>query len=188
MSSKLTKTEELAAKLYFNEGLKPKEIAQKLGISVNTVYKAISKYRAFTKNMYQAISQASNDKQVSRMDTQVSNNSYLLSSYGNIFNVSLSIIAGMPEPQSRGDYSYDNAYPGELIKELKSLKELIGKLIEKVEELEKRGADGCVSSSMRGQDKVVNSVSSEPFNNDSLPDFIRDNPWIDVIKSIHADA
>lgn len=45
MSSKLTKTEELAAKLYFNEGLKPKEIAQKLGISVNTVYKAISKYR-----------------------------------------------------------------------------------------------------------------------------------------------
>ncbi|WP_054849775.1 sigma factor-like helix-turn-helix DNA-binding protein [Vulcanisaeta sp. JCM 14467] len=107
MSSKLTKTEELAAKLYFNEGLKPKEIAQKLGISVNTVYKAISKYRAFTKNMDQVISQASNDKQVSRMDTQVSNNnlisnnSYLLGGYGGIFNVSLSIIAGMPEPQSR---------------------------------------------------------------------------------------
>jgi hypothetical protein len=39
MSSKLTKTEELAAKLYFNDGLKPKEIAQKLGISVNTCIK-----------------------------------------------------------------------------------------------------------------------------------------------------
>ncbi|WP_054849774.1 hypothetical protein [Vulcanisaeta sp. JCM 14467] len=75
-----------------------------------------------------------------------------------------------------------------MIKELKSLKELIGKLIEKVEELEKRGADGCVSSSMRGQDKVVGSAGSEQFNNDSLPDFIRDNPWIDVIKSIHADT
>ncbi len=54
----------MAAKLYFNEGLKPKEIAQKLGISVNTVYKAISKYRAFAKNSDQAPNQLSDGKQL----------------------------------------------------------------------------------------------------------------------------
>ncbi|ADN51125.1 helix-turn-helix domain-containing protein [Vulcanisaeta distributa] len=187
MSSKLTKTEELAAKLYFNEGLKPKEIAQKLGISVNTVYKAISKYRAFTKNIDQALNQLNDDKQLNKVDTQMNNNnsSYLLGGYGNILNVSLSIITGMPDPQLRNDYLYESAYQGELIKELKSLKELIGKLIEKVEELEKRSKDGCIPGTVKGQDIIVNN---EQFNNDSLPDFIRDNPWIDVIKSIHADV
>ena len=182
MSSKLTRTEELAAKLYFNEGLKPKEIAQKLGISVNTVYKAISKYRAFTKNTDQALSQPSDDKQPNKIDTQVSNNSYLLGSYGGLFNVSLSIITGVPESQPKSEYSYENAYQGELIKELKSLKELIGKLIEKVEELEKRSKDVCVPNSAREQNNII---TNESPNNDSLPDFIRDNPWIDVIKSIH---
>ena len=184
MSSKLTKTEELAAKLYFNEGLKPKEIAQKLGISVNTVYKAISKYRSFTKNMDQAQSQLNDDKQQNKVDTQV-NNSYLLNGYGGVFNVSLSIITGIPEPQPRNDYSYESAYQGELIKELKSLKELIGKLIEKVEELEKRSRDNCIPSTVREQNNIV---INDKLNNDSLPDFIRDNPWIDVIKSIHTNV
>ncbi|GAB6946408.1 sigma factor-like helix-turn-helix DNA-binding protein [Vulcanisaeta sp. JCM 16161] len=185
MSSKLTKTEELAAKLYFNEGLKPKEIAQKLGISVNTVYKAISKYRAFTKNTDQLSNQLNDDKQLNKVDTQVGNNPYLLSNYGNVFNVSLSIIIGISESQPNNNYLYESAYQGELVKELKSLKELIGKLIEKVEELEKRSKDSCIPTSIKGQSSITNY---EQPSNDSLPEFIRDNPWIDVIKSIHANA
>ncbi len=41
---KLTKTEREVAQLY-QGGMKPREIAQKLGISINTVYKALSKAR-----------------------------------------------------------------------------------------------------------------------------------------------
>ncbi|WP_054842260.1 hypothetical protein [Vulcanisaeta distributa] len=76
-----------------------------------------------------------------------------MGNYGNVFNVSLSIVTGIPDSQLRNnnDYVYEGAYQGELIKELKSLRELIGKLIEKVEELEKRSKDGCIPpSSVRG--------------------------------------
>ncbi|MEL9990966.1 MAG: sigma factor-like helix-turn-helix DNA-binding protein [Thermoproteus sp.] len=41
---KLTATEQRVVELY-NNGLKPREIANKLGISINTVYKALSKHR-----------------------------------------------------------------------------------------------------------------------------------------------
>ena len=169
----------MAAKLYFNEGLKPKEIAQKLGISVNTVYKAISKYRAFTRNVDQSQGQVSNNG-------QVSGDSHPLSNYGNVFNVSLSIITNAVQPQLLSDhYPRGDDYQGELIKELKLLRELIGKLIEKVEELERRGLNACVPSSVGVRDYVVDD--GQPSDG-SLPDFIRDNPWVDVIKSIHSNA
>jgi len=46
---KLSKTELEVGKLYFEQGLKPQEIAKRLNISINTVYKAISKYRNYLK-------------------------------------------------------------------------------------------------------------------------------------------
>lgn len=44
---KLTATEQRVVELYAS-GLRPREIANKLGISVNTVYKALSKHRKLT--------------------------------------------------------------------------------------------------------------------------------------------
>ncbi|MGC9118296.1 MAG: hypothetical protein ACP5I3_04805 [Thermoproteus sp.] len=41
---KLTATEQRVVELY-NSGLRPRDIANKLGISINTVYKALSKHR-----------------------------------------------------------------------------------------------------------------------------------------------
>ncbi|MEZ0247927.1 MAG: sigma factor-like helix-turn-helix DNA-binding protein [Thermoproteus sp.] len=41
---RLTATEQRVVELY-NNGLKPREIANRLGISINTVYKALSKHR-----------------------------------------------------------------------------------------------------------------------------------------------
>jgi len=37
--------------LYFEKGLRPQEIAKQLGLSINTVYKAISKYRSYLKEL-----------------------------------------------------------------------------------------------------------------------------------------
>jgi len=174
MSSKLTKTEELAAKLYFNDGLKPKEIAQKLGISVNTVYKAISKYRAFTmKNGEQTVSQMYND--YGTTNPKAEDNSYSSNSdYGNyIFNVKLSIITNYAPDSSLNNYS-DLIYQGELMKELKALKELISKLIDKVEELERRSNINCQNN--------IQTRDEQSDNEYLVPDFIRDNPWVDVLR------
>jgi hypothetical protein len=44
MSVKLTETERRVAELY-SRGMRPREIAESLGISINTVYKALSKAR-----------------------------------------------------------------------------------------------------------------------------------------------
>jgi hypothetical protein len=44
MSMRLTETERKVAELYAR-GLRPREIAERLGISINTVYKALSKAR-----------------------------------------------------------------------------------------------------------------------------------------------
>ncbi len=44
--ARLTRTELAVGELYMR-GMKPREIAQRLGISINTVYKAISKYRKY---------------------------------------------------------------------------------------------------------------------------------------------
>ena len=44
---KLTATEQRVVELY-NNGLRPRDIANRLGISINTVYKALSKYRRFS--------------------------------------------------------------------------------------------------------------------------------------------
>ncbi|BDR91351.1 helix-turn-helix domain-containing protein [Vulcanisaeta souniana] len=189
MSSKLTKTEELAAKLYFNEGLKPKEIAQKLGISVNTVYKAISKYRAFVKNLDQPLPQSGNE-QPSNDSLQLTDNNYSLNAYS-VFNVKLSIITNSPLPVISNSEPNDTIDKSEVVKELRGLRELLGKLIAKVEELEKRGS--CVPSTGSNHEKEDDYSYNEPINSTAqnnylLPDFIRDNPWVDVIKSIHSTA
>ncbi|MFN7106018.1 MAG: helix-turn-helix transcriptional regulator, partial [Pyrobaculum sp.] len=44
MSVRLTKTEKKIAELYAT-GMRPREIAEHLGLSINTVYKALSKAR-----------------------------------------------------------------------------------------------------------------------------------------------
>lgn len=47
MSVRLTETERRVAELY-TRGMRPREIAERLGISINTVYKALSKARRAT--------------------------------------------------------------------------------------------------------------------------------------------
>ncbi len=178
MSSKLSKTEELAAKLYFNEGLKPKEIAQKLGISVNTVYKAISKYRAFAKN----VDQESNGDQAIN-NALGKDNMDVLFPENYVFNVKLSIITTQPLSLKNNEPP-EGMYQGELINEIRALRELVSKLVEKVEELERRSI--CVHGSTDDYDHSNKGNTTQ--SDHSVPDFLRDNPWVDVIKSIHSTS
>ncbi|MGC8543004.1 MAG: helix-turn-helix domain-containing protein [Vulcanisaeta sp.] len=178
MSSKLSRTEELAAKLYFNEGLKPKEIAQKLGISVNTVYKAISKYRAFAKNVDQ---ESNGDQAINNASGK--DNMDVLFPENYVFNVKLSIITTQPLSLKNNEPP-EGMYQGELINEIRALRELVSKLVEKVEELERRSI--CVHSSTDDYDHGNKGNTTQ--SDYSVPDFLRDNPWVDVIKSIHSTS
>ncbi|MFP3173006.1 MAG: sigma-70 family RNA polymerase sigma factor, partial [Vulcanisaeta sp.] len=60
------------------------------------------------------------------------------------------------------------------MKELKALKELISKLIDKVEELERRSNINCQNN--------IQTRDEQPDNEFQVPDFIRDNPWVDVLR------
>ena len=180
MSSKLTKTEEMAARLYFNDGLKPKEIAQKLGISVNTVYKAISKYRALViRGNGQGQAVIGSTRGPSDANNKYSDNPLLSNNYGSyIFSINLSIITSpVPNMVNNNNNHPDLSYQNELLKELRELREMINKLTEKLEELKRAGNLGCREDTYS---------RSKQLNNDDLsakvPDFLRDNPWIDILK------
>jgi hypothetical protein len=60
------------------------------------------------------------------------------------------------------------------MKELRALKELISKLIDKVEELERRSNINCQNN--------IQTRDEQPDNEYLVPDFIRDNPWVDVLR------
>jgi len=138
--SKLTRTEEMAAELYFEQGLKPKEIASKLGISVNTVYKAISKYRNHRRNNVDHEDNSTNDQQT--------------------YVVKLTFtVGGVNYSSPINDYR-------EFMEEVKALKEM---LVELTNEL-RRSRIQCMSSDAAQRDEAA-------------PDFIRENVWVDVIRS-----
>lgn len=169
MSSKLTKTEELAARLYFNDKLKPKEIAQKLGISVNTVYKAISKYRALLKNVEQDGTVEDNGN-----NTEFNNNEILSPSS---YSINLSVIMGQPIQPLINEATPTNDI--NVITELRELRKLIEELLVRISRLETLNckSNSYISTNNTGETKI----SEEP-----LPEFLRDNPWIDVLRSIHS--
>ncbi len=121
--------------MYFNEGLKPKEIAQKLGISVNTVYKAISKYRAFVKNLDQPLPQSGNE-QPSNDSLQLTDNNYSLNAYS-VFNVKLSIITNSPLPVISNSEPNDTIDKSEVVKELRGLGSYSASLLLKSRSLKK---------------------------------------------------
>ncbi|WP_069808018.1 helix-turn-helix domain-containing protein [Vulcanisaeta thermophila] len=169
MSSKLSKTEEMAAKLYFNEKLKPKEIAQKLGISVNTVYKAISKYRSLFRTI--------DDNQPNNTINNT-NGDGESSDYNGAFTYSINFSVIMNQQPTGGvvvrGYGVNEE---ELLNELRELRKLVEELLARISKMESLGCRDSPSPSI----KTI--VESGPVD-DPLPDFLRDNPWIDVLRSI----
>ncbi len=174
-ATRLSRTEELAARLYFEEGLKPKEIAQRLGISVNTVYKAISKYRALRKieddgeakeKQGKAQCQEAFSRPIESEAKEVSTTTTFTF-----------IIPSASNTPVHGVISESITIEREILGELRRIRELLTMVVEELQTLK---------TTLKERPIVVQAKPEKPqFEvKAELPDFMRDNPWIDVIRSI----
>lgn len=157
---KLTQTEQRVVELY-SAGLKPREIANRLGISVNTVYKALSKHRR--------ISEASAEAPQSRPSAGY----YAVVTP--LYSSSVVYTAVYAPQPSAAEYD-----------ELKALVKRLGDLLDKLEKLV--GGGSSLGAPRRTPVSVGASASAGPEDGDGsgLPDFIRRNIWVKVLRGANA--
>ncbi|GGP20261.1 hypothetical protein GCM10007981_07620 [Thermocladium modestius] len=168
MSYKLSKTELTVGDMYFKQGMKPREIAERLGISVNTVYKAISKYKAVHGEQ-----QAEPETQVEQRVPSVNADDVKPAHYTITFTISTQYQPQLHMIQEK----CDDQLQVELLLKLASS---LDALSSKVSELERKIMD--VISQRGTGDGVSQAVG---IDSTSAPDFVRDNVWVDVIRSKH---
>ncbi len=162
--SKLSKTEIEAGRLYFEHGLKPRQIAEKLKISINTVYKALSKYR----NLY--LKSIENREEVKR-DEKISPTNNITFTF-NVVNYSRSAENLNSKVDSALLYDIETLRRA-LIRIEDTLNEVKKLLLEVMNKLTNMNINTYTSS------HVDYSESSEL----DVPEFLRNNIWIDVIRS-----
>lgn len=161
--SKLSKTEIEVGRLYFEHGLKPRQIAEKLKISINTVYKALSKYR----NLY--LKSVENREKV-RRDEKISLTSNITFTF-NVVNY------------SRGAENLNGKIDSALLYDVETLRKALVRIEDTLNEVKKLLLEvmdklTSMNISTYTSSHVDYSESSELY----VPEFLRNNIWIDVIR------
>ncbi len=169
---KLTKTELAVGDLYYRQGLKPREIAQRLGISINTVYKALSKYRAYSRDNTDSVEKVQESTKIDNANTQ--------QSFG-VASINLSFTVSINQQPSIGylELSNVNEVLNSLMSEIKLIKDNYTQLINIMMDLKKLIANINTSN-------CSNEHHSEPNDGQrdlNLPSFVKDNVWVDIIRS-----
>lgn len=157
---RLTATEQKVVDLY-NSGLRPREIANRLGISINTVYKALSKYRRISEAEAPPPIAAPTDGGGQGQDSN--GPSYYAATVA-LYSSSV-LYAHVPQPPI--DYQELSA----LVKRLEDLLERLERLIE-----------GKPSVEATKRDVVVAEAPSIADAGSDLPEFIRRNAWVKVLR------
>ncbi|MFB6490216.1 MAG: helix-turn-helix domain-containing protein [Thermoproteus sp. AZ2] len=157
---RLTSTEQKVVDLY-NSGLRPREIANRLGISINTVYKALSKYRRISEAEASPPTTAPAD---GGDQGQGSNGPSYYAATVALYSSSV-LYAHVPQPPV--DYRELSA----LVKRLEDLLERLEKLIE-----------GKPSVEATKREVAVAEAPSVADMGSDLPDFIRRNAWVKVLR------
>ncbi len=225
MSVKLSKTELEVGKLYFEQGKKPKEIAELLGLSINTVYKAISKYRSYIRELEKRNEKESSSRgavidseegEKYRNECQItsianSNNN----GNGKVLNVieesvekerkrrTMTIISfkatfvlvpvealTMVKESKGASTEHVIERPGEselfskvtdsmlmIARELESIRDVLMKIAEHLENVRTIREIENISNHLESRDEKENEST------DDMPSFIKDNVWVDIIKS-----
>ncbi|CCC82266.1 helix-turn-helix domain-containing protein [Thermoproteus tenax] len=153
---KLTATEQRIVQLY-SEGLKPREIANRLGISINTVYKALSKHRRISE-LAQGISE----------EAQIPQGDAYYAVVTPIYSVSAL-------------YSYIPAPSLQYIDEIKSLIKRLEDILEKLEKLDVNAATQLYSKSPELHRNATDKVTDNAMAADG-PDFLRQNVWVRLLR------
>ncbi|MFP3302636.1 MAG: helix-turn-helix domain-containing protein [Caldivirga sp.] len=171
---KLTKTELAVGDLYYRQGLRPREIAQRLGISINTVYKALSKYRSQLRDNLNINGQAESPLGGKEDYVQPQGGQA-----GTLVSLSFTVSTTQPIQPSVVNLSEVNELLGSLSRDIKLLKDDYSRIIDALMELKKLvssmavvNCGGYVDSRVSGDGRDLN-----------LPSFVRDNVWVDIIRS-----
>ncbi len=229
MSVKLSKTEIEVGKLYFEHGKKPKEIAELLGLSINTVYKAISKYRSYIRELEKdkkvdkdnltnisvdssskteenckesklvrdSLPDNGNGKVVSAVEevkSKVCRRSTTVLSFKAYLPIlpSSFILSDYREKRtflynvSRNDDDIVSKFVDcmlSIARELENIRDVLLKISERIENI-KIVSENVVTQSATVNSRDVREVRDEQNN---IPSFIRDNVWVDIIKSKYAN-
>ncbi|MFP3238372.1 MAG: helix-turn-helix domain-containing protein [Caldivirga sp.] len=172
---KLTKTELAVGDLYYRQGLRPREIAQRLGISINTVYKALSKYRSQLRDNLNINGQAESPLGGKEDYVQPQGGQASIT----LVNLSFTVNTTQPIQPSVVNLSEVNELLGSLSRDIKLLKDDYSRIIDALMELKKLvssmavvNCGGYVDSRVSGDGRDLN-----------LPSFVRDNVWVDIIRS-----
>jgi len=169
MQYKLSKTEMMVGEMHFKQGMKPRDIADKLGISVNTVYKAISKYKAVYGDKWVEEEEEPSPPAPSTVNEPISDKPPLTITFTVTTQYS-------PSPQVIQEKCDDQLQVELLLKMAASINELflkINELSRKIEQIMQQPI-------RKEQESISNTVG------EGAPEFIRDNVWIDVIRSKHS--
>jgi len=228
VSVKLSKTEIEVGKLYFEQGKKPKEIAELLGLSINTVYKAISKYRSYIrelekereekerkkeepsskdcslvraedsnveeKYMKETSSDAGNGKTIIVEDSlrnKVSRRATTMISFRAYLPV---LPIGFISYEHRDRVLIPNTVRNDIdivskfvdcmlsiVRELENIRDVLLKISERIENIKIVSENNSSRTTMVDEDSV--NKNTDEYN---VPSFIRDNVWVDIIKSKYA--
>ncbi len=149
---KLTATEQRVVELYSN-GLKPREIANKLGISINTVYKALSKHRRLVESSPQAAEDPTPDEPSPELQ-----HSY----YAVVLPISAaSVLYSFAPPQM--------PQASDISPLLKRLEDVLSRL--------ERLLDG-----KQIVERPASAAGSGGGEEDAVPDFLRRNAWVKLLR------
>ncbi len=165
MSIRLSKTELEVGRLYFQEGLKPKEISKRLNISVNTVYKAISKYRK-----YLSESSVSTESKISTPSSQ----------FVSAFSIRFQVVSLQ---ENHVSFVQSSTELEAIAREIREIRGVIDRVINMLSELYQivRIARSCDDGA--SAERSTDAIKLERSDAINVPEFIRDNLWVDIIRS-----
>lgn len=155
----LTYTERKIMEEYL-KGLKPKEIARRLKVSIKTVYKAVWKYRKNFRALH-GIGKKSGENSVNNIAATA---------------IAMEMVAqGLRKAL---EYSNIDRFDEALVI-LKRIEDKLSKINNNLSQLIDIMSNST-SVNLRFREK---SIRDSPFTREELPEFIRGNPWLEVLRT-----
>jgi len=184
---KLTNTERKIVLAYLEKRRRAKDIAQALGVSPRTVYKALYKYRLNLKALgltldavsenAESVSNRKTEKSLlldSRATESIFLKEALMEEIRKVVKETLSSMFGIYPYQQNLQFIHDKV----LIEALNKLEQKIEKLSQSIEKLT------ITISNMDTGDKMEKaSIEDGDFTESIVPSFVQGNPWLTVLRS-----
>jgi len=195
---RLTETEKAIVRLH-QQGLKPKEIAEKLGCSVKTVYKALSKYRKLVSmgisidlGTQQVVSQQQQIQTTVQTPLQVQ--IPRIATQDQVLTAVREVMEGMIRVYTTSLTNLLSSllrdYERTLIDAINELRRSVDRLCSEITSLHStiQSLSSILSTVSSLKAPAVTSppapaVAQIPVKEVEIPEFVRDNPWVEILRT-----